>query len=330
MPDLTKAIKTLSRFLFFYAFFVSFLFFYAKATFFPFPYSLLLALLSSLFLSSLLIVLKKIPLENLENFFSGRWIWKIFSLIITFVIIHLFFLYSNFSPELYFFVFFLLFLFFFSAYYTVFLFALFIGGTVILGYRFYHFQERFLLSYLEKKYTEEMKASIENLLKFRKEKRKYYFQDSHYHVMIEIPAAGEEGKEEDTPFPVLGVIKKQNSELPVLLIFPVPGDYSLSLLELRLLSQLQQLKQNSRIDNYEEIHLPFLEKHLQMKVAQKIYRFYDRFYAATIQFGFYAIPLKNVFLVFLIKEHVTPGFPHSSFLLEILNSLTVTESSISQ
>jgi len=298
--------------------------FYSLSKGWYFPYNIILTILPTLFVFLWIYVLIKIPLEKLIIYINNhKFIKLIFFIFLNSILFIIFYFYN--VPEYYYIVFFVLSIIFLMSNYLMlygFSIVLFLG--IFLIFQFFYLQNEFLLSYVE--YIERIKIQKEILkeLDISKTKEKITIKNRTNNSMIsfKIPDNFTEIQEKVIDFPLIYIGKPEKLELPIFSCFIVKKNYPMYLFELRVESFLTDLKKLERIDNYQKIKNPFLQSILKEKVLyNQFYSFYDRFYAANIHLGFYAVDFDPYLLIFWVREIPKTGFPHDPQILEIFNSI---------
>lgn len=289
-----------------------------------FPYNLLLVLLPLFLILLLTYLILKIPIFKLDSFLKRKKILKIF-LMIFFTIILLLIIYSYNLPNYYYIILLIFSIFFwFSRYYILYGIAILLLSTTFLIFQFFYIEQELLLNYLESKEISNMHKEILKELEIQKEKNQISILHQKRGISFKIPENFEEINKTDFEFPLIYIGKPKSQELPIFSCFIIKNNFPLQLLDLRIKSIITQLKKSERIETHQTFKNPYLESHLKnSSIQNQFYLYYDRFYAATIQIGYYAVPFNNHFIVFWIRELQKPGFPHDSKILQILNSISI-------
>ncbi len=299
--------------------------FYSLSKGWYFPYNILLTILPTLLVFLWIYFLVKIPLEKFIIYINNYKFIKLIFFIFLNLILFIIFYFYNF-PEYYYIVFFVLSIIFLMSNYLIlygFSIVLFLG--IFLIFQFFYLQNEFLLSYVE--YQERIKIQKEILkeLEISKSKEKITINNRNHNSIISFKIPNnfiEIQEEKEIDFPLIYIGKPENLELPIFSCFIVKKNYPMYLFELRIESFLTDLKKSERIDNYQKIKNPFLQSILKEKVLyNQFYSFYDKFYAANIHLGFYAVDFDPYLLIFLLREIPKTGFPHDPQILEIFNSI---------
>ncbi|GIX41614.1 MAG: hypothetical protein KatS3mg129_1347 [Leptospiraceae bacterium] len=319
--------KTFSLFatlFYFFIFVFSFIVFYYLSLNWYFPYRILLIVIPIILIYLLIYFIQVIPIAKIDHFLQRK---KILRILLFFIIIGLLFfiLYFYHLPDYYFYVLLIISIFFWlTRYYILYGLTIILLVGIFSVYQIYYFEQELLLSYLESKQKENLQKEILEQLEIQKNQNKIYIkdklQDSFFN--IKLPEDFEEIQNENAlEFPLIYIGKPKNQELPIFSLFLIKKNYPLYLLDLRIESLLTQLKRLERIESYKKFNNPYLESLLKRSTLNQFYQFYDRFYAANIQIGYYALSFNEYYIILWVREIQKPGFPHDPYILEIINSI---------
>ncbi|MCS7204526.1 MAG: hypothetical protein NZ853_02395 [Leptospiraceae bacterium] len=314
--------KQKSNLFFLFVFLFSFGFYFYLSSHWNFSLSLLFSLLPSTIIMLLVWVFIHSPLEKIENFLQQRFLLKFFVLVLLILLLSLLpFFYETPLGLMISLMIFSLF-FFFSSFFSVYFLSLLFFFALILVHQLFFLQQEIVLSKWEEFQIKKQKENLIKSLSIEKNPKELKISDEKYSLTFEIPTQSKLlTSHNDFLFPIILGIQKEQSELPIIFVFPIEKNYPSFLFDLRIQSILSELKKQNRIDGYRSQQIPFLESLGYQDVKNQFFVFYDNFFADYVQFGYYLIPLNEIIIVVWIREITNRGFPHSLFVLDFLNKM---------
>lgn len=307
----------------------SFVLFFNLSSAWNFFYRIIFSIISTLILFIGLSLIKKIGFDLYALYLKQQIFFRVFNAFITLALISIV-LYTYELP-LYYYIFFLIvtILFYFSKYDTLYSISIYLIFWIFLSFQVFSFIQEITLIWIEKKRS--IKEQIQSEIQWTIEKNDPYIvtiQKKNVEtkkIIISLPKEVIFIEPEDFDFPFIFSVKLETKELPIFSSFIIPIDYSIELLDLRFRTILEKLKSNDSIEEYKKEKINFFndiikKENLNLEIVNNFYSYFDKFYAADIQNGFYALRYENYYIIFWIREKKVPGFPHDTFILDILKN----------
>ncbi len=314
-----KKINLIASIIYLISIFFSGIIFFILLNHWVFPYNFLQLILPVTMIFFGIYFVLKLPVQKINLFMNRSIIIRILFLFLLTSLIFIFFIINRF-PLYHYWVFFIFSLLFsLSNYFSLYFVSIIFSFWIFFSFQVLYIQQEILLNWIEKKIYVQWLQEIHKDIEVYKKDGTISIKKNNIMIQLSIPNNFKEiSVEEEKNFPAIYIGKPDNKELPIFSCFIIDQQYPLFMLDLRIQTILMNLKKSERIENYEStknLYLSTLYK--ELRIENQFYQFFDKFYAANIQLGYYAIQLDDKYLILWIREIPKIGFPHDPEILEI-------------